>query len=329
MVLQRVAGSVEEKKMTTKVLNSAIFRRIGQAVVVLFLAFTVSYVLLAALPGDSVTARYGDPNLGLSPDQLASIRESYGADQSAIEQYVLALKNFLTGHFGYSVTSGAAVVTLIGAALPGTLALAAGGIIGALIFALVLTWLAALAPARWVRQLAVAVPSVAVSLPSFLVGILLIQWISFQWHLVPVIGASGWQQLILPIITLALPIGAPLAQVLIRSMLEVNEQPFITVVISRGASGAWVFWHNTLRNAALPVVTMAGLLFGELIGGAVVTEAVFGRTGIGTLTVSAVQNRDTPILLAIVVLSVVLYVVINLVVDLLYPLLDPRLRATR
>jgi peptide/nickel transport system permease protein len=111
-----------------------------------------------------------------------------------------------------------------------------------------------------------------------------------------------------------------------RSIDEVREQPFVTVVRARGASTSWLLWRNVARNALLPALTMAGLLFGELVGGAVVTETVFARAGIGQLTAQAVADRDTPVLLAVVVISTVAFVAINLTVDLLYPVLDARLR---
>lgn len=149
---------------------------------------------------------------------------------------------------------------------------------------------------------------------------------SFQLGLIPVIGASEGEALILPVITLMIPISAPLAQVFLRSIDEVREQPFIAVAKARGASSRWLLWRNVTPNALLPVLTMAGLLFGELVGGAIVTETVFGRTGIGSLTAQAVEQRDTPVLLAVVLITTTTYVFINLAVDLLYPLLDPRLR---
>lgn len=306
-----------------------IAHRIGQAILVLFISFSAAYLLLALLPGDAVTARFESPDLGLSPEEIEQIRSSYGLDQPLIVQYFKALGGFLTGNFGYSVSSGAAVSTLIASALPSTLLLAVSALIAASILALFIAVLVSLAPDPWVRAIARALPPVFVSLPAFLIGIFLIQLASFKFKLVPVIGASPTQELILPTLTLAIPIAAPLAQVLIRSVDEVYSKPFITVVRARGASEAWIFWRNVLRNALLPAITMGGLLFGELIGGAVVTEAVFARTGIGSLTVTSVANRDTPVLLAIVVITVTAYVLINLIIDLLYPLLDPRLRSKK
>lgn len=168
-----------------------------------------------------------------------------------------------------------------------------------------------------------------VSLPSFWLGILLIQVFSFQLGWVPVIEASAAQALILPALTLAVPVAAPLAQVLVRSLDDVLEQPFAQTARARGASTQWLLWRTVLRNAMVPTVTMAGVLFGELVGGSVVTEQVFARNGIGALTLTAVAERDTAVLMAVVVIAAAAFVLINLVVDLMYPLLDPRLWVNR
>ncbi|MCJ1708578.1 ABC transporter permease [Microbacterium sp. VKM Ac-2923] len=305
---------------------SYVLRRVGQAVLVLVLAYTAAYLLLAALPGDAVLARYGSPELGLTPDQIEAIRQSLGADQPLIVQYVRSIAGFLTGDFGYSVASGAAVSDLIVTALPPTLTLAVLGLALAVLLAVTIAFTATYGGGRWLRRVFRGIPPLFVSLPVFWIGIILIQVFSFRLGLVPVIGANPVQALILPVITLAIPIAAPLAQVLMRSIDEVREQPFVTVVRARGASTSWLLWRNVARNALLPTLTMAGLLFGELVGGAVVTETVFARAGIGQLTAQAVADRDTPVLLAVVVISTVAFVAINLIVDLLYPVLDARLR---
>ncbi len=305
---------------------SYVLRRVGQAVLVLALAYTAAYLLLAALPGDAVIARYGSPELGLTPEQIEAIRQSLGADQPLIVQYFRSIAGFLTGDFGHSVASGAAVSDLIATALPPTLTLAVLGLALAVLLAVTIAFTATYGAGRALRRVFRSIPPLFVSLPVFWIGIILIQVFSFRLGLVPVIGADPVQALILPVITLAIPIAAPLAQVLMRSIDEVREQPFVAVVRARGASTPWLLWRNVARNALLPTLTMAGLLFGELVGGAVVTETVFARAGIGQLTAQAVANRDTPVLLAVVVISTVAFVVINLIVDLLYPVLDARLR---
>lgn len=222
--------------------------------------------------------------------------------------------------------SGAAVSTLIATALPSTLLLAVLGIVLAVLVAVTVAFTATYGGLPILRRVFRGIPPLFVSVPVFWLGIILIQIFSFQLGLVPLIGATPAQSLILPVATIAVPIAAPLAQVLTRSIDDVKAQPFVSVVKARGASTSWLLWRNVSRNALLPTLTMAGLLFGELVGGAVVTETVFGRAGIGQLTAQAVANRDTPVLLAVVVLSAVTFVLINLVVDLLYPVLDARLR---
>jgi peptide/nickel transport system permease protein len=308
---------------------SAVLRRIGGAVLVLVVAYTVAYVLLAALPGDAVLVRYGNPDLGLSQEQIEQIRVRYGADKPPLLQYFATALAFLTGDFGYSIQNGAAVGTLIAAALPSTLVLAALGLLLAVVLAVVIAVLGTHGPTRQVRAVLRGLPPLFVSLPVFWVGIMLIQILSFRLGLVPLLNATPAQALILPVLTLAVPIAAPLAQVLIRSIDEVESQAFVTVVRSRGAGTWWLLTRNVLRNALPPTLTMAGLLFGELVGGAVVTETVFGRMGIGQITAQAVAARDTPVLLAVVLITTVTFVLINLVVDLLYPVLDPRLRPAR
>ncbi|HCD1918850.1 TPA: ABC transporter permease [Corynebacterium striatum] len=301
--------------MTTKQFAA----RIGQAILVLLVTYTVAFFLLSALPSDAVMSRYGDPALGLSEAEIAAIREEMGVDKPLLVQ-------FFTGHFGNSTQTGAAVSTLIADALPHTLILAVCSIGLAIIVALLVAFLATLPGLGAIATFFRGLPSFMVSLPGFWIGILLIQLFSFQLGWVRIIEPSSIEGLILPTLTLSVPMAAPLIQVLIRSIDETQAMPFVQAVRARGASESWIFWRNILRNSLLPALTMAGLLFGELVGGAVVTETVFGRNGLGYMTAQAVSNRDTPVLLAIVLIAATAYVIVNLVVDLLYPVLDVRLR---
>lgn len=308
---------------------SYVLRRCGQALLVLLVAFTATFFLLHLLPGDSIAARYGNPQLGLSEAQLAEIRASMGYDEPVWTQFWLALTGFLTGDFGHSTQTGASVSSMLAAALPETLALTLSSFLLAVLLAFGIAVASTFGPFSWLRQLVRALPPLFISIPVFWLAIVLIQVFSFQLGLVPLIGASDLQALILPSIAISVPIAAPLAQILVRSIDEVRAQPFVAVVRAKGASNSWLLWRNVLGNALLPALTIAGLLFGELIAGAVVTETVFGRSGIGRMTEQAVANRDMPVLQAVVVLSAAAFVLINLIVDLLYPVLDPRLRAKR
>ncbi|WP_137844030.1 ABC transporter permease [Microbacterium sp. 2FI] len=301
-------------------------RRAGQAAIVLIAAFTATFILLQLLPGDAILIKYEDPSLGLSADQIEEIRVAYGVDSTWWEQYWATLTGYARGDFGYSTQYGTSVLQLIGEAIPPTAALATLGFALAALIAFTIAFLSTLTPFAWLRDGLRALPGVFVAVPVFWLGILLIQVFSFGLGWVPIVGADPIAGLILPVITLAVPISAPLAQILVRGIDDVQLQPFVTVIQAKGASPAWVLWRSVARNALLPTLTIAGVLFGELIGGAVVTETVFGRPGIGRITEQAVANQDIPVLQGIVVLAALTFVVVNLTVDLLYPVLDPRLR---
>jgi peptide/nickel transport system permease protein len=301
-------------------------RRIVQALLVLWAAFTVSFLLLQVLPGDAVLIKFLNPELGLTAEQIAELRSAYNADQGLATQYAHTLGQLLSGHFGYSIQAGVPVEQQLRTSLPPTLKLAALAFALASVIAGALAFLSSLTPLAWLRAALRSVPSLFVSLPTFWLGIMLIQLLSFQLHLVPVINPGAWEGLLLPVLTLAIPISAPLAQVLTRKLEEVGSLPFVAVARAKGASRGWVLWHHVARNALLPTLTMAGVLFGELLAGAVVTETVFGLNGLGSLTQQAVSNQDVAVLQALVLISAIAFVVINLGVDLLVPLLDPRLK---
>ena len=305
--------------------GKALLGRFGQALIVVVLAFTLAFVLLQALPGDAVLIKFENPELGLSPDQIAAIRAAYGADTPWWQAYLHTLAGFVVGDFGYSIQSGTAVGALLAEVVPQTVVLAGLAFAAAVVLALAIAFAATWTPLPWLRNALASLPSVFVSVPAFWLAMVLIQVFSFRLGWIKVVGAGPLEQLILPVLTIAVPISAPLAQILVRSLEDVQRRPFVAVVRARGASRAWVLTHNVARNAVLPTLTIAGVLFGELVAGAVVTETVFGRAGIGRLTEQAVANQDVAVLQAIVVLSAAAFVAVNLLIDLVSPLIDPRL----
>lgn len=306
-----------------------ILSRVGQAVIVLWAAFTLSFVLLQAMPGDAVLIKFLNPEYGLSPEQIADIRAAYDVDGTIVTQYLTSLGNVVTGNFGYSVQAGVPVSAQLAVNLPATLKLASLGFLAAVLLAALIAFLSSLSAGSRLRGRLQAVPSLFISIPVFWLGIMLIQIFSFRLRLVSVINPGPWESLILPVLTLAVPISAPIAQILIRNLDELETRPFVPVARAKGASRGRVLWRHVVRNAILPVLTIAGVLFGELLAGAVVTETVFGLSGIGNLTERAVSNQDLAVLQAIVIVSAAIFVTINLVVDLAYPFLDPRLRPVK
>jgi len=307
-------------------MRHALLQRAGQSLLVLWAAFTLSFLLLQVLPGDAVLIKFQNPDLGLSPQQIAEMRQAYGADSPIWQQYLHTLLAMLRGDFGYSVQAGVPVSDLLRSNLPATLQLALAGFAVACVVAFALAALARLPALRLLRTLLQSLPALFISLPTFWLGIALIQLFSFQLRWIPVINPSPLQGLILPVLTVAVPISAPLAQILLRSIDQVGTQPFVAVARAKGASAPHVLWRHIMRNALLPVLNVAGLLLGELIAGALITETVFGLSGIGQLTQQAVNNQDVAVLQAVVMISALAFVLINLLVDLLMPLFDPRLQ---
>lgn len=302
--------------------------RFAQALIVLWAAFTLSFILLQALPGDAALIKFQNPELGLSADQIAQLRLAYGSDVPLLTQYFHAINSLLHGNFGISLQSGTPVAELLTENVPPTLLLASLGLATSVILAFLIAGLSFMTPFQRLREALQSLPSLFISVPTFWLGIVLIQIFSFQLGLIPVINPGEWEGLILPTLTLALPISAPLAQILMRSIEQVQTQPFVAVARAKGASRLGVLWRHVIGNALLPTITVAGLLLGELLAGALVTETVFGRSGLGQLTQEAVNTQDSSVLQAIVLISAAAFVVINLLIDLLYPLLDPRLKNT-
>ncbi|WP_427891902.1 ABC transporter permease [Kribbella sp. GL6] len=300
-------------------------KRLAQAVLVLWAAYTLSFVLLSALPGDSVHNRIANPEAQISPEEAKVMLAYYGLDRPLAEQYLHALGGVFRGEFGYSLSSGDSVGHLITSALPSTLQLTGLGLVFGVLFAGVVAVLINYGRWRWLRSLVTAVPSLFASVPTFVVGIVALQYLSFRLRLIPSVDDGTVRALIAPAATLGLVVAAPLAQVLATSMRATRRQPFVHVLQAKGAGEGYIFRQDVLRNSSLPVLTLLGLAVGELIAGSVVTESVYARAGIGQLTVSAVNTQDLPVVQGVVLLSTAAYVVVNLVVDLVYPLVDPRI----
>ena len=300
--------------------------RVLQALLVLWIAYTATFLLLSVLPGDGIMIKFESPEMGLSADEIAAIRAYYRVDDPTVLQYLHALAGLVQGDLGYSIQNAVPVRERLATAIPSTLGVAVPAFALAALLAAGFALLAGFARFAWLRRAIQSIPSVLTSLPAFWVGLLLIQVFSFQLGWVPMINPDPVQALILPVITLAIPISAPLAQILLRSLEQAQGRPFVQVVQAKGASRWWILSRHTAKNALLPTLTMAGLVFAEILAGSVVTETVFGRPGIGRLMSDAVASQDLPVIQAVVIIAAALFVGVNLLVDLLYPILDPRLR---
>nr|WP_225953560.1 ABC transporter permease [Kibdelosporangium phytohabitans] len=308
-------------------------RRLAQAVFVLWAAFTLSFLILYLLPGDPVSiALNGGAGVNQSnytPEQIAALRAEFGLDKPVIVQYFDQVWAAVRGDFGRSVTSGGRVSDLVLGALPNTVEIAGAGLVLATVFGAATAILGTLTRLKWLGQALLSLPAVGISLPVFWVGLVLVEVVSFQWGLLPAFGNDGFASVILPAITIALPAGAQIGQVLARSILTALGEPYIETARAKGA-GRWrVHLGHALRNAIVPAVALSAVILGSLIAGAVIVETVFSRDGIGRLTAQAVTVQDIPVVQGVVVFAALVFVVVNLVVDLVSPLLDPRITLRR
>jgi peptide/nickel transport system permease protein len=301
-------------------------QRLAQAVVVILLAYVLSFVLITILPGNAIATTLGNPQSGLSPAQVKNVENYYGVTKPIIVQLWLALSRFVRGQLGTSLISHQTVTSLISGALPYTLKLAATALVIALVLAAVIAYGSQYLPGRWARSVIRSAPSLFLSVPNFIIGLLLIHYFSFQMHTFDVLNPDSPIGTFFAGLALGIPICAPLAEVLIANLDHETGQEYVLVARSRGLTQARLFARHLVKPSMLPAVTMAALIAGELMGGAIITEEVFGRNGIGSVMYQAVSNQDTPVLQGIVALAAVVFVVVNLIADLLSPLLDPRVR---
>jgi peptide/nickel transport system permease protein len=300
--------------------------RLGQSLLVLWGAFTASFVLLYALPSDAISIKLsGASDTGsITPEQLAQIRQDYGFDRPLVVQYVDQLADLVRGDFGTSLTTGATVTSTLGSALPQTLVLSGLAIVVGTLVGLVLGSVSGYLPPR-ARELLLSLPPVGVSIPTFTVGLVLIHVVAFQWRLLPSAGNQGFESLVLPSLTLSLPVAAVVTQIFAKSLQGVLRQDYIATAVAKGAGRGRVHLRHAFRNAIGPTLTMTGVVTGNLLAGTVVVETIFSREGIGRTTVDAVNRQDLPVVQGVVLLSALTFILVNLAVDLVYPLIDRRI----
>jgi len=298
--------------------------RLLGAILTLFITWTVVFGAMRLAPGDPVLLMLqGTP---ISDAAMDAARTRLGLDRPFVVQYFGFLVNALRGDFGDSFRSRQPVTTLIAAEFPNTLQLAVGGFAVGLLLGSALGVVAGVRPNGWIDTVCMTMALVGLSLPSFWIGMILIQVFATQLGWVPVLG-SGVRALILPSVTLGLFIAGGLARLVRNSIIEVLAQDYIRTAHAKGLTAARVIAKHAMRNAVIPPLTLLGVQFALLIGGAVVTETVFARPGIGRLLVQAVLEKDLPVVQGVVVLTTAGYVLINLLIDIAYGIIDPRVQA--
>jgi peptide/nickel transport system permease protein len=309
--------------MKRKLLLKRIGWRLLAGVGVMWGAATFAFITLHATAGDialaTVSGNGSDPTEAL----LQEVRRDYGLNLPLWRQYADYLGKLLHGNLGQSYQQRIPVATAIGQQLGATLELAAAAAVVSVLLAVTVSVLTA-RRGSWVRSITNGTELVLASMPTFVVGLILLIIFGLKLDLLPVSGNQGFDSIILPVLTLAFPIAAVLAQVLTSELEDVLEQPFILTARARGMRETAVRFRHALRHAAIQLVTMSGYVLGSLLGGAVITESLFNRQGLGQLMLTATTNKDVPLVSGVILFAAFAYVVVNLLVDILYTLIDPR-----
>ena len=304
-----------------------IVQRFLQMVPVLFLVSLMVFAIMHALPGDPVQLMLAGAESGsVTPERQEELRELMGLNDPLTVQYWRFISGAITGDLGTSVRLRSPVLELIVDRFGSTLALSLGGILFAVLIGLSTGILAALRQGSWIDTASMMLAYIGVSLPLFWLGLLLILVFSFWLGWFPPAGQEGIRSLVLPSVTLGLVSAGIISRLTRSCLIEVLQEDYVRTAHAKGLPERIVHLRHALRNALLPVVTVLGLQFGAMLSGAVVTETVFSRPGLGRLVVSAILWKDYPLVQGIVLFMATTFVVVNLMVDICYAWLDPRIR---
>lgn len=307
-----------------------VLRRVGEAAIVLVGVSVLVFSIIHLVPGDPVRLALGTR---FDQDTYDALRERAGLDEPLVQQYLEWAGDALRGDLGVSFRSGETVTSLIAERLPATVSLALGAIVVALLIALPLGLVSALRPRSAVDYVATVVSQAGISIPDFWLAIMAILFFAASLEWLPSGGYTPlsedpWEwfrHLILPAVTVGVVSGSMLTRFVRSSAIEALGQDYTRTADAKGLPARLVLRRHVLRNALVPVVTVAGIQLAYLLSGVVVIEVVFTWKGLGLLALQAVKDRDYPVLQGAVLLFAVVFLVVNLVVDLLYAVIDPRI----
>jgi ABC-type dipeptide/oligopeptide/nickel transport system permease component len=298
--------------------------RLALAVPTVLLTSLVVFLMLFLIPGDPASIYVGEQTA--TPERLAEIRRVMGLDRPLHVQYADFVWKALHGDLGRSLQTNRPVTDEILTRLPSTVLLALAAMAFAVVLGGGLGLVSGLRQNTLVDTLAMVVALFGVSVPVFWLALLLIMLFAVHLQWLPATSGPGWKGLVLPAVSLALLSAATLARLVRSSLLEVLQLEYLTTARAKGLSRTVVVLRHAVPNAVIPVITAMGLQFGALLSGAVITETIFARPGLGKLVVDSIQNKDLPTVQGVVLVLALIYIVMNLLVDLSYAFIDPRIR---
>jgi len=298
-------------------------RRLLLTIPVLLGVATLVFALIHLVPGDPAQAMLGE---GAAPDDVAELRARLGLDRPLLEQYGRFMRGLAQGDLGASFRTGQPVLAMIIERVPATAELALAAMAAAIFIAIPLGVAAAVWRGSFVDWSAMTLALAGIALPNFWLGPVLAIVFAVELGWLPVSGRGGLESLVLPAISLGAALAAILARMTRASLLDELQELYVRAARARGASRARAVVLHALGNSLIPVVTIAGLQFGAVLTGAVITETIFAWPGIGRLLIQSISFRDYPMVQGCILLIAVTYVGVNLMTDILYGVLDPRIR---
>ena len=296
--------------------------RVVRMLIALWSVVTVVFVVMR-LSGDPVP-------LLLPPDapiaEMERLRHEMGLDRPIYVQYGVFINQAVRGDFGRSIHFRTSAMTVVWERVPATLELALASFLCAIVVAIPAGIISAVRRGSIIDDIVMGVALVGQAAPTFYIGIMLILTCSLWLGLFPTSGRGDWRNLVLPAVTLGAFAMASIARITRSAVLEILRADYIRTARAKGLSEFWTLAKHTMRNAAIPIVTIVGLQLGNLLGGAVVTETIFSWPGIGRLAIQSIYNRDYPVVQSCVFMTAAMFVVVNFLVDVAYGILDPRIR---
>ena len=299
-------------------------RRAAIAAPVLFGVTVLVFLILHLIPGDPAQILlFGSRP---TPQQLAELRVQLGLDQPLPVQYLDYLGRIVHGDLGTSFITGRPIAEEIAARFPDTLQLTLAAMLVAVLIGVPVGIVGGLHPGSLTDRLAGGFSILGVAVPYFWFALILVLVFAVNLRILPSLGEGSPQAIVLPAVSLGWGLSAIIARLLRNNLVEIYRQPYMQVAKAKGLSESMMLYRHALKNALIPVVTILGLQFGNVLSGAVVVEVIFGRPGIGSYLVQAIQAKDIPAVQSVVLFIAVIYIVINLLVDVVYGILDPRIR---
>ena len=286
----------------------------------------ISFALMNLSSGDPAEIMLSSQGSVVTPQLLESVREDMGLNQPFVTQYLNWLKNIIHGDFGTSYASGRSVIVEMNEHLPYTIKLAGSAMIITLIVSIPLGILSAVKKDKFIDKFIRLFTFVGNSIPGFLLALILLLVFSLKLKLLPILSESGAKSIILPSVTLAFAMTSKYIRQIRTAVIEELDKGYVKGARSRGIKESVILYKDILKNIMITVITLTGLSIGSLMGGTAVVESIFVWPGVGSLALSAIANRDYPIIQAYVLWMAVMFIIINLITDLLYKIIDPRVR---